>query len=465
MQLRRNVVRQLVLIFLAIVIWTILAGQSTFMQVYPLINGRNVTQKDLLVSADNHYYLINTIDVGDLELPAPVDIACCIDSTGVLEWTIGGVSDSTSHFFAGAAMFEKDGALHNPVYNNGQMTVEHWQGDGSYSVSYGDSLPFSQGYSLDGFKYNDDYQVAIVSQVGPATLYLICFNAEGDTLWTRAVPDSITNCSAGMRLDAGHLIFMCTGANNHPLVYTTDNQGNGVAVYDYTSSTSYAVNFRLFSNEMGRVLVGYNSDPALMHVDLFQNNAPAELFTITPSYVITVQDVLLDGSNVLYSDWFGLKKVDLAGSFQWILNMPEDWYGTHTAGKGLMTKTPDNCYLWSLFTETGFGLIKCTLDSTIPVSDNLVTVPDIKLVTYPNPFKDNLTLSFELKKAQSMEIQVYNIKGQLIKRLSGIEGYAGFNKVLWDGNDNNDIKAAQGVYLIKAQVEGKETIKRVIKLK
>jgi hypothetical protein len=85
---------------------------------------------------------------------------------------------------------------------------------------------------------------------------------------------------------------------------------------------------------------------------------------------------------------------------------------------------------------------------------------------YPNPFKNNTTINYALAKKSRVEISVYNIKGQLVRRYKQGEQEAGFYNVVWDGKDNKGNQVGNGIYLfkIKADINDGGTFSKVRKI-
>lgn len=74
---------------------------------------------------------------------------------------------------------------------------------------------------------------------------------------------------------------------------------------------------------------------------------------------------------------------------------------------------------------------------------------------YPNPFRIFTTIAFNIHRRdiENAEINIYNIKGQLVKRLgfrppAGRSDF-GFGEAIWDGKDDNGKKLPNGIYLYK----------------
>ncbi|HHE37698.1 MAG TPA: T9SS type A sorting domain-containing protein, partial [Candidatus Cloacimonetes bacterium] len=55
-------------------------------------------------------------------------------------------------------------------------------------------------------------------------------------------------------------------------------------------------------------------------------------------------------------------------------------------------------------------------------------------------------------KIQKSSVQIYNIKGQLVRSLSHKEDSLE-HLLFWDGRDNNSRKVSSGIYLMKIEIE------------
>lgn len=84
--------------------------------------------------------------------------------------------------------------------------------------------------------------------------------------------------------------------------------------------------------------------------------------------------------------------------------------------------------------------------------------------TYPNPFNPTANISFSTKKAGNVNVNVYNVKGELVKTLVNNEFKQADNHIVkWNGVDNSGKKAATGVYFFKVEtVEGTATQKALM---
>ena len=81
------------------------------------------------------------------------------------------------------------------------------------------------------------------------------------------------------------------------------------------------------------------------------------------------------------------------------------------------------------------------------------------ILAYPNPFYTETRIDCSLP--QSAEIYIYNLKGQLIRRLKADKG----NPVTWDGKDDSGKDTAAGIYLIRIKSGRQNLCSKVLHIK
>jgi len=68
---------------------------------------------------------------------------------------------------------------------------------------------------------------------------------------------------------------------------------------------------------------------------------------------------------------------------------------------------------------------------------------------YPNPFNGFVTVLYDVPKTGRVKIQVYNLRGEVVKTLSDRHhNTIGQKSVIWDGMDNTGIQVASGTYVL-----------------
>ncbi|MCF7857967.1 MAG: T9SS type A sorting domain-containing protein [Candidatus Cloacimonetes bacterium] len=84
---------------------------------------------------------------------------------------------------------------------------------------------------------------------------------------------------------------------------------------------------------------------------------------------------------------------------------------------------------------------------------------------YPNPFNPSTTIAYSLQNDGMAELNVYNIKGQLVKTLVNGEQPAGLYEAVWNGKDNNEKNISSGVYFYKLSTKDETIMKKMLMLK
>ncbi len=66
---------------------------------------------------------------------------------------------------------------------------------------------------------------------------------------------------------------------------------------------------------------------------------------------------------------------------------------------------------------------------------------------FPNPFNPTTTISFGLPEAAQVELTIYNLRGQFIRRLTRATYTPGYHRLTWDACDRNGNVVGSGVYI------------------
>jgi flagellar hook assembly protein FlgD len=76
----------------------------------------------------------------------------------------------------------------------------------------------------------------------------------------------------------------------------------------------------------------------------------------------------------------------------------------------------------------------------------------------PNPFSDKLQIRLK-KEGNIGEIEIYNLKGQMVTRLTSPLQKDNDSAYLWDGKDDKGKPVPAGVYIIKNGTYSIKTVK------
>ena len=80
---------------------------------------------------------------------------------------------------------------------------------------------------------------------------------------------------------------------------------------------------------------------------------------------------------------------------------------------------------------------------------------------YPNPFNPSTEITFKVQKISNIEINVYNLNGQLIRNLVNEEKNIGTYSVNWNGLDSNGKAMPSGVYFYAMKADGYNISKKM----
>jgi|GEM_PF-551625 len=84
---------------------------------------------------------------------------------------------------------------------------------------------------------------------------------------------------------------------------------------------------------------------------------------------------------------------------------------------------------------------------------------------FPNPFNPTTAITFKVKEAGNVSLNVYNLRGQRIRSLVNASREAGEYTVTWDGKNENGESVTSGMYFYVLQVNGFRATKKMTLLK
>jgi len=103
----------------------------------------------------------------------------------------------------------------------------------------------------------------------------------------------------------------------------------------------------------------------------------------------------------------------------------------------------------------------------IPVvsnEDELVPNPEICLSVYPNPFTEKVKIEYTPCTTGEMVLNIYNVKGQIVRSYRESARAGELQCIQWDGNDDHGRSVSKGVYMCRINVpNSKQMFQRIIK--
>ncbi len=105
------------------------------------------------------------------------------------------------------------------------------------------------------------------------------------------------------------------------------------------------------------------------------------------------------------------------------------------------------------------------IDDEMQGEEQVPAVPVLSM-NYPNPFNPTTTICFSIPEASKVEMDIYNIKGQKVKKLVNDDYPRGNHKVQWQGVNETGHQVSSGVYFYRLKVNGKSIgVKKMLMLK
>ncbi|MEN8007561.1 MAG: T9SS type A sorting domain-containing protein [Candidatus Krumholzibacteriota bacterium] len=207
----------------------------------------------------------------------------------------------------------------------------------------------------------------------------------------------------------------------------------------------------------GRLLVGTNGWSVLYT----QQSTPVYLFGFTAERMSSGAVTL--GWSVSYDG-----PVPAAEVYRSVDGGPREQLSIRSLGSGpefnFVDKTApaDPCDYWLLLTDAAesqswFG----------PVSVDKADLAGVGLAidsVWPNPATGSATIRFSVPRNETARLDVYDLRGRLVRRLRWGMAGGGTLEGTWDGRDDNGNAVAAGVYFLRLRTDNKVVTGRVVML-
>ncbi len=96
-------------------------------------------------------------------------------------------------------------------------------------------------------------------------------------------------------------------------------------------------------------------------------------------------------------------------------------------------------------------------DQTLPVPQ-VFTLANLA----PNPFSDNLEITFGIPKASHVRVQVYDAQGRVVNELANGQFNAGYHTIRWNGKNMSGRSVGSGIYFVRMQSGDFSAVRRVV---
>jgi hypothetical protein len=103
---------------------------------------------------------------------------------------------------------------------------------------------------------------------------------------------------------------------------------------------------------------------------------------------------------------------------------------------------------------------------SVGVSNQQLPVTNTQMTNYPNPFNPSTTISFNLSESGKVKVEIFNIKGQLVKTLMDCTTAPGHYECVWNGKNDTGKRVSTGEYICKLKINGEEAaVRKMLMLK
>ena len=145
-----------------------------------------------------------------------------------------------------------------------------------------------------------------------------------------------------------------------------------------------------------------------------------------------------------------------------------DVFGSLVALPGSFAKTNiSQSFLFKVDVKKGtVTIVSIITDVAEPAPVEIQIPTDFALQqNYPNPFNPETSIRFQLPEAADVTLSIYNLRGQLVRKLVNERKQAGFHEVTWNAKDNAGNKLPSGVYLYRIQAGAFTDVKKLTLLR
>ena len=84
---------------------------------------------------------------------------------------------------------------------------------------------------------------------------------------------------------------------------------------------------------------------------------------------------------------------------------------------------------------------------------------------YPNPFNPSTTIRFSLPEAGLVDLVIFNVTGQKVRKLLSKHMALGIHSIVWDGCDDRGIPVSAGIYFSRLNLNNSSVNGRMMLVK
>jgi hypothetical protein len=141
------------------------------------------------------------------------------------------------------------------------------------------------------------------------------------------------------------------------------------------------------------------------------------------------------------------------------LNLPVGTYALTCSAEGYQPLTVENIVV------SENQVTPCNFTMTTSNTDDVCVDRTLLRGNYPNPFNPETAISFDLKDRQRVRVEIFNVKGQLVRILVDEVMESCQHELIWNGRDSGGKAVASGIYHCRMLAGEYKASKRMMMLK
>lgn len=306
----------------------------------------------------------------------------------------------------------------------------------------------------------------------PAPLKAACYyrlSAQGDTLATAYWPSSAPHYRASAYdlalMDNGNLLITCSLSTEYNSILEINLDGEIINRYDipYVFDAEYGLAISREANALS-YLIAYSVDDGVS-IDRFSGGSLEHLFSVSNSVIEYVSSIIVRPDYIILCGARALDgvlvKTDLTGDIIWTWSHTgqnhSDYNELGVQSKSLLAVDDSDCVYWTWGSCYSQAVVKLLPNGQVANQDEVQAPAANMLTAYPNPMKNQLSIKAD-PSLRGESIEVYNIRGELVRRLKLTD-----SETIWDGKDSSGRNCPSGVYLLRSN-NVKNQVKKISKI-
>ncbi|MBW6515221.1 MAG: T9SS type A sorting domain-containing protein [Candidatus Cloacimonetes bacterium] len=309
------------------------------------------------------------------------------------------------------------------------------------------------GNSLDGFPVDLQSPINLSPIVlvnknivtGTQNNRLKMISPTGVVLWEKQLPNRIITEPIAADFTGDDVLEIAFNTSDGK-VYIINQEGETLAGYPFSISEAF---------NQPPLAVDVNNDG---HINLIVASYSGLIYGLNPD--ATIIDMLPAPLGLQPTSPLFIADIDRDGDF-------EIGFGTNLGISVLDYKfyagedTP-----WSIYRGNTMRTGYYNDNNIFRENKYLPEPPNTELMqNYPNPFNISTTIPYHIKSPGTLNISIYNIKGQKIRQLHNAHAERGYGEVIWNGRNDEGKIVASGIYFTKMTIGKTTQVRKMLLLK